>query len=547
MSSTCRSPHFVVVATLTSTLLASSALAGSVLYVDDDAGAAGDGSSWVTAYQFLQDALAAASAGTEIRVAQGVYRPDQDEGGNVTIGDRTATFQLIIGVALRGGYAGIGAPDPDERDIELYESILLGDLGADDVVDLLTGIACFSSPGFPHPAGCEAFDLDRDGDVDWADLGMDENSYHVVTANGTDATAILDGFTITSGTASDTAAPNNRGGGILNDPGGSPSISNCTIKANLARVGGGLIHQSSGSPTLTNCTFQSNAATEQGGAVFTNTTGNPVFKGCSFIDNVSNHQGGAMWIRFNATLVNCVFRGNTAQAGFGQGGAIYAFSGTLSVTNATFRGNTAIEGGALYNTACGAGPCTTQVLTNCILWSNSASGSGDEILNFTFGPTISYSNIGGSGGSIAWNAAIGTDAGGNIDADPLFISSTDLRLTPGSPSIDPGDNTAVPVGTTTDAAGKPRFIDDPCVVDGGVPDGTNPMVDMGAYEFQVPCRSDVDCTGTVNVLDLIEVLLCFGQPAVPGCETADINQDGTINVLDLIEVLLDFGLICPQV
>ena len=135
----------------------------------------------------------------------------------------------------------------------------------------------------------------------------------------------------------------------------------------------------------------------------------------------------------------------------------------------------------------------------------------------------------------------------NIDADPLFLSPTDLRLLPGSPSIDPGDNTAVPAGTTTDAAGNPRFVDDPCIVDGGVPDGTNPMVDMGAYEFQVPCRTDVDCSGTVNVLDLIDLLLCFGQPAVPGCEAADINEDGTVNVLDLINLLLDFGMRCPQV
>jgi len=49
----------------------------------------------------------------------------------------------------------------------------------------------------------------------------------------------------------------------------------------------------------------------------------------------------------------------------------------------------------------------------------------------------------------------------------------------------------------------------------------------------------------VNVLDLIELLLCFGQPAIPGCESEDVNQDGTVNVLDLIDVLLEFGTTCP--
>ena len=72
-----------------------------ILHVDDDAPLAGDGQSWNTAYRFLQDALAEAAGNadiTEIRVAQGTCHPDRDEAGNVTDGDREATFQLINGV-----------------------------------------------------------------------------------------------------------------------------------------------------------------------------------------------------------------------------------------------------------------------------------------------------------------------------------------------------------------------------------------------------------------------------------------------------------------
>ena len=47
------------------------------------------------------------------------------------------------------------------------------------------------------------------------------------------------------------------------------------------------------------------------------------------------------------------------------------------------------------------------------------------------------------------------------------------------------------------------------------------------------------------MLDLIDLLLCFGPPAVRDCESADINQGGTVNVLDLIDLLLDFGQACP--
>ena len=60
-----------------------------------------------------------------------------------------------------------------------------------------------------------------------------------------------------------------------------------------------------------------------------------------------------------------------------------------------------------------------------------------------------------------------------------------------------------------------------------------------------PCPTDVNGDGNTNVLDLIDLLLCFGQSAVPGCEAADVNGDGTVNVLDLIGLLLEFGQACP--
>ncbi len=59
------------------------------------------------------------------------------------------------------------------------------------------------------------------------------------------------------------------------------------------------------------------------------------------------------------------------------------------------------------------------------------------------------------------------------------------------------------------------------------------------------CPVEVNGDGTVNVLDLIDLLLCFGLPAVPGCTSEDVNDDGSVNVLDLIDVLLVFGQACP--
>ena len=63
-----------------------------------------------------------------------------------------------------------------------------------------------------------------------------------------------------------------------------------------------------------------------------------------------------------------------------------------------------------------------------------------------------------------------------------------------------------------------------------------------AYVFDLnPSPGDSNCDGVVNVLDLIALLLCFGQMADPPCDTVDVNHDGMIDVLDLIELLLHFG------
>ena len=60
-----------------------------------------------------------------------------------------------------------------------------------------------------------------------------------------------------------------------------------------------------------------------------------------------------------------------------------------------------------------------------------------------------------------------------------------------------------------------------------------------------PCETDINRDGDINVLDLIELLLCFGQPNLPPCDQADVNTDGVVNVLDLVALLVDFGTSCP--
>ena len=92
-------------------LVVCKAAVGKVIFVDADAVGSNDGISWANAYVYLQDALADANSSekpVEIRVAHGIYKPDQ--GAGIMAGDREATFQLINGVAIKGGYAGFGEP-----------------------------------------------------------------------------------------------------------------------------------------------------------------------------------------------------------------------------------------------------------------------------------------------------------------------------------------------------------------------------------------------------------------------------------------------------
>ncbi|MFQ5462680.1 MAG: hypothetical protein ACE5E5_08650, partial [Phycisphaerae bacterium] len=97
----------------------------SVVYVDANAtGPSHNGTSWCSAYLSLSDGLSAAAVGTTVRVADGTYTPDP-----TGLPDpRTATFTMAVGVTVEGGYAGCGAPNPNARDLALYETILSGDL-----------------------------------------------------------------------------------------------------------------------------------------------------------------------------------------------------------------------------------------------------------------------------------------------------------------------------------------------------------------------------------------------------------------------------------
>ena len=67
--------------------------------------------------------------------------------------------------------------------------------------------------------------------------------------------------------------------------------------------------------------------------------------------------------------------------------------------------------------------------------------------------------------------------------------------------------------------------------------GECPVVDMGAYEFQL-CPVDLDGDGTVGASDLAELLGSWGQ--CEGCP-ADLDGNGQVGAFDLALLLGAWG------
>ncbi len=509
-----------------------------VLYVDDDAPLEGDGTSWETAYRFLSDALVVAGQGgiSEIRVAQGLYKADRSEANPDGTGDRRATVQMINNVTYNGGYAGIGAGDPDARDIELYETILSGDLLGDD------------GPDFQNNA---------------------ENSFHVIVGSFTNSAAVLDGFTITSGNANGSNDDDKYGGGIFNNE-GNPRIQNCTITKHVSSWGGSGVCSIESGATLKDCKIIDcntlNIVNVADGAfircLFTGSQtelvcnhASPLIKDCIFKDIVNGPGRSPIRIVWSGPeIVNSVFWGNTSQ---GNGGAIKSFGpSSASVTNCLFVNNHATGNGGAIQIDPESG---SLWITNCTFVNNIADGDGNVIYTEAGTPTLAncelffnvlpaivdggpdaqttlnYSNIFFGG----WTGK-GTN---NISAYPDFVDPVngDFRLEPGSPCIDAADNEAVPKGIGTDLDGEARFVDDPDTKDTG--NGPPPIVDIGAYEFQVEslCPWDLDGNGSVGAADLLALLVAWGSnPGGP----PDFDGDGRVGASDLLALLVNWGP-CP--
>ncbi len=410
-------------------MTAQSAIA-EVIYVDRRADGADTGQNWLDAYVDLQSALARAERGDEIWVARGKYFPTMG-------GDRNATFTLVDGVGLYGGFVGREA-GRKQRDADRNVTVLSGNIG-----------------------------LHRN---------EYDNVYVVVTSIGTGELTVFDGFTIT-------ASYNNRqeqlgrGGGLYAED-SRMNIGDCVFEACYAGGGSAIWHERShttvrgtvfrnntqraitdnngSNVTYIQCLFEGNSTYADGAAIGAFGGSAPTTIQCVFRRNTVDRDGGAYYGSGDAVFEQCVFWGNRSGH---AGGAVYARDGSARFNNCTFYGN---HSDALVGGLASASFSDVVTVTNSIFWGNSAVGGTPEEQQIFLRDidTVDYSCV------QFWSGKYGGE--GNHGLDPRFVDADcgNLRLTDGSPCIDAGDNGAI--DQPFDLDGNPRILHE--------------IVDMGAYE-----------------------------------------------------------------
>ena len=452
-------------------------LNAKIFFVDDNASGGGDGTLWVNAFNYLQDALSVVSSGDEIWVAEGIYKPD--DGTLQQNGDRLASFNLVNGVGLYGGFKG--SETKREPIGDFNQTILSGEIDVNS--------------------------------TDW--------SMHVLYALGLDSSSIIKGFRIINGYADGSEPPQNQGGGMYNQN-ASPTIENCSFIGNTAKSQGGAVYNVSSSPSFINCEFSNNVAGVSGvngyGGAMYNSSSSPTLRNCFFSDNNASYQGGGLWgIQSNGIISNSIFSGNNAT---GNGGGFYLTNSSPSFINCVFEKNSGDYGGGGYqqnsspifynslfynNNAIYRGGGlffykSNAILNNCNIVSNSAGSTGGGLgistlssLSPTLNNSIVWKNLSNNseghgitgdwiGSSVSPSILQGwTGEDRAISNDPFFSNFPDpdgpdniwftsddgLRLLQGSPTIDYGGETLSP--PRYDLAGFVRV--------------QNEKIDLGAYEF----------------------------------------------------------------
>jgi hypothetical protein len=456
--------------------------------------------NWANAARDIQTAVDSAFNGDDVLVTNGTYSTG---GRPLTTGGQTNRVSIEKPLNLRS------VNGPQFTTIKGYQvPTTTNSAYAVRCVYLADGATL---SGFTLTGGATGSSSDGGGLYCNGSASMVSNC--IITANSADrdgAGAYVAG-TLLNCTLSHNTAFSSGGGAAL--AGGS--LTNCTLTGNSAAAAGGGASRSGGLPGyLVNCTVQNNASSggDGGGAagcrlIGCQVTSNAAFHGggCNFcyltncllsFNSATDSGGGAIFgalvncvISYNsagrslaysgdgggaegATLIRCIITSNTANTGGGVGASMLhnclvcrnqalpvpgsstslgygggAFSSHFVNCTITLNSSQGIYGGTA---SCG--------LTNSILYFNSQAQGPEFQPSDTFDYCLTSTPVAGAG---------------NIVGNPLFIDiASDYHLSPQSPCINSGMNSALNDADTFDLDGHARVVDF--------------TVDLGAYEFRPP-------------------------------------------------------------
>ena len=516
---------------------------GEIWYVDRDAAAGGDGTSWARAFKTIQPGIDAAFAdgGGEVWVAEATY----DEQRDATSG----ALYLRECVELYGGFSG-GETSRDERDWTAHSTIIDGSngLGTDQ----------------PAPVGILGASQTRlDGFTLWCEAMYGEypNAYPA------------------SGTVHDVI------------------IANCTFADDLSGEATGLVMNSGVGGRIVSCAFQTDRRTSTyalrifadealvQGCLFAPTYstfgflgvtagGYVEFEGCSFLHTTNpltlddqapvlvdrclfldNSGGNAAQITrdisgsvsgqdvLGPTFTNCVISGNAVGSLSGVFGLVHwsydpAYCDLIApmpcgISCDAVRGTLPLEKDATGHV------CETFKVYNCTIVNNFGYGGGAVTILFdTMASNLPFFLL-DIRNSVIWgnsepavcgldvqpvSSLVQSDTEGAID-DPGFVDAAnrDFRLRSDSPCIDAGsDPRSLGISTLNwDLDGLWRPRDGDGFGSGSAGDGSH--YDIGAYEFDAYGSADTNKDSTVSLSELLRVIQLFNSDGLH-CDTS--TEDG---------------------
>ncbi len=480
---------------------------GATRYVDDSASTSGDGTSWQTAFQTIQEGIDAASDGDTVTVAEDTYVENiRFNGKNIALTSTDPLNPAVVGTTIiDGNQSG---------------SVVTFD-GTEDETCVLSGFTIQNGKSSVAGGGICGRPADHR-----TRATIQYNIIHKNRAEGADGggLAFCDGVIQNNVIADNWAIcfdrddmyegdVGGRGGGLLECDG---TVRGNTITGNHAARGGAGLSKCSG--TIEDNIISENSAGGQGGGL---SSCSGIVKGNVVRENVAHDHlnlvswgqdgpvyegfpgwGGGLYACSGTVEANTISE-NAATGGESKGGGLCGCNGIVQgnviFANAAYEGgglcgcggyvesnmvagNSATKGGGLsgcngivqHNTICDNSAGTGGGLyepggrvSNCIIWGNTADESPQLYGNVS--PT--YSCVQG------WT----NEGMGNISHDPLFVDpdgpddnpktygDNDYHLQPTSPCIDSGVNYYWLVWPQRD-------LERNCRLQGG-------HVDMGCYEY----------------------------------------------------------------